>query len=136
MPLTITTVTFLAGLALIVVGIFGGGIEVKEIKIPTLPIVSRALSFAMGLGLIGLCIANNPQILSGQSGNAGSPSASQPSPPAVSVPAPSQSAAEDKSKLFLGAAIQNHLVSVHEVKSVLHHLNKYNGAMNDDPSEE
>ena len=42
---------------------------------------------------------------------------------------------QDKSKLFLGAAIQNGLISVPEVKMVLHHLGTYNGSINDDPSE-
>jgi len=40
--MSILTLTFLVGLALIVVAIVGGGIEIKEVKIPTLPIDAGA----------------------------------------------------------------------------------------------
>jgi hypothetical protein len=44
--------TFIVGLALIVLAIIGGGLEIKEIKVPTLPIIPRALSFVLGGTLI------------------------------------------------------------------------------------
>jgi NAD/NADP transhydrogenase beta subunit len=71
MQFSMQAITFLIGLALIVVGIFGGGIEVKEIKIPTLPTISRILSSIVGLVLIAVCLAF-PQLLAGP----------QPTPPA------------------------------------------------------
>lgn len=128
MQMSVASVTFLIGLALIIVGIFGGGIEVKEIKIPTLPAVSRALSFVVGIVLMAICVLF-PQVLPSSSAN--------PGPELAAVaPKPSQSPVDDKSKLFLGAAIQNHLTSVRDVKTILRHLGKYAGAMNDDASEE
>jgi hypothetical protein len=48
--------TFIVGLALIVVGVLGGGHEIKEVKIPVLPTIPRALSFAVGCVLIALCL--------------------------------------------------------------------------------
>jgi hypothetical protein len=46
----------IVGLALIVVGVLGGGLEIKEVKIPVLPTIPRALSFAVGCVLIALCL--------------------------------------------------------------------------------
>lgn len=122
MQFSMQAITFLIGLALIVVGIFGGGIEVKEIKIPTLPTISRILSSIVGLVLIVVCLAF-PQLLVGP----------QPSslalasiPPAASVPS-----ATNKPK-FLGAAIENHIVTVRDVKKVLARVGKYSGPMNDE----
>jgi len=116
MQFSMQTLTFLIGLALIVVGIFGGGIEVKEIKIPTLPTLSRILSSAVGLVLIVVCLAF-PQLLA-------SPQTSPPANPAVA-------SIDDKPK-FLGAAIQNHIVTVRDVKKVLARVGKYSGPMNDE----
>ncbi len=48
--------TFVAGLALIVVAVLGGGLEIKEVKIPVLPTVPRALSFTVGCVLLALCL--------------------------------------------------------------------------------
>jgi hypothetical protein len=48
MQVDINTGAFFIGLALIVIGIIGGGIEIKEVKIPTLPMFPRAvLSWAL-----------------------------------------------------------------------------------------
>jgi hypothetical protein len=118
MQITVISVTFLIGLALIVVAIFGGGIEIREIKIPTLPVVSRTLSFLAGLVLVVLCVMF-PQIFPNSAAN----------------PVPLQNSAEDKSKGFLGAAIQNHLMSVRDVKTVLRHLGKYTGPINDEAND-
>jgi hypothetical protein len=52
---SIIALTFLVGLALIVIAVLGGGIEIKEVKIPTLPTIPRAASFAVGCVLIALC---------------------------------------------------------------------------------
>ncbi len=56
MSFSIASVTFLVGLALIVIAVLGGGIEVKEIKIPPLGIVPRMLSFTTGIVLLILCV--------------------------------------------------------------------------------
>ena len=56
MQVDINTGAFFIGLALIVIGIIGGGIEVKEVKIPTLPMFPRAMSFIAGFALVLLCL--------------------------------------------------------------------------------
>jgi hypothetical protein len=56
MTFNIVTITFLVGLALIVTAIFGGGLEVKEVKIPSMGLSNRVLSFAVGALLTGLCV--------------------------------------------------------------------------------
>jgi hypothetical protein len=62
MNLTVVSATFFVGLALIVIAIFGGGVEVKEIKIPSLGRFNRFLCFALGSALLGLCILK-PELL-------------------------------------------------------------------------
>jgi hypothetical protein len=114
-------ITFLIGLALIVVGIFGGGIEVKEIKIPTLPTLPRILSSMVGLVLIVVCLAF-PQLLLG------------PQTPSSAIP--SVASTDDKSKLFLGAAIQNHIATIRDVKMILRHVGKYSGPINDEVTDQ
>jgi hypothetical protein len=52
MTLTVPLVIFFVGLALIVIAIFGGGLEIKELKVPTLPTIPRTLSGGLGLVLI------------------------------------------------------------------------------------
>jgi hypothetical protein len=58
---TISSITFYVGLGLIIVAIIGGGIEVKEIKIPSLGLVPRILSFVPGCGLLALYLLD-PEI--------------------------------------------------------------------------
>jgi hypothetical protein len=53
---SIIYLTFVAGLALIVVAVLGGGLEIKEVKIPVLPTIPRALSFTVGCVLLALCL--------------------------------------------------------------------------------
>jgi len=124
MQVDINTGAFFIGLALIVIGIIGGGIEIKEVKIPTLPMFPRAMSFIVGFALVLLCLKT--ELIS--------PSASK-ATAVTTATSVTRGLTDDKSKLFLGAAIQNGLISVPEVKMVLHHLGTYNGSINDDPSE-
>lgn len=56
MLFSIGSITFLVGLALVVIAILGGGIEVKEIKIPALGPFPRVLSFLTGVAILALCI--------------------------------------------------------------------------------
>ena len=127
--LSIQALTLLAGLALIMIGSFGGGIEVKEIKIPTLPTLSRTLCLAFGIVLLILGIAfpqlsPNPQI------TAASPSTQ--SAPVARVEEKAKSPADEKPKVWLGAAIENHVITIGDVKRILRHLGKYAGPINDD----
>jgi len=62
MTFNVVTITFLVGLALMVAAIFGGGLEVKEVKIPSMGPASRALSFGVGAFLTWLCVSN-PDLL-------------------------------------------------------------------------
>lgn len=118
MQMTISSVTFFVGLALVVLAIFGGGIEIKEVKIPTLPIVPRTMSFFAGCALIILCIWY-PQVFPLSSG--------------TSIADKRESAADKaKEPPFLGAAIKNHLISVRDVKVILRRLGKYAGAIDDE----
>jgi hypothetical protein len=70
--MSISSITFCAGLALIIIAIIGGGIEVKEIKIPSLGLIPRILSFAGGIALLALGVLDpqalrNSTLLSGDS---------------------------------------------------------------------
>src|SRR6185437_6760997 len=87
MTLTLYNITFIAGLALIVVGVLGGGLEIKELKINNLSTLTRGSSFLLGCILLFVCVAY-PNLFQGAS-----PAASPPQPkpePAVAVhpPAP------------------------------------------------
>ena len=126
--LSTQALTLLAGLALIIIGSFGGGIEVKEIKIPTLPTFSRALSLAFGIVLLVLGIGfpqlfPNPQIAAASSTQSAS---------SVRVEEKAKTAADEKPKAWLGAVIENHVITISDVKRILRHLGKYSGPINDD----
>ena len=56
MTLTLYNITFVAGLALIVIGVLGGGLEIKELRINTLSTLSRGSSFLLGCILIFVCV--------------------------------------------------------------------------------
>ena len=57
MTLTLYNITFIAGLALIVVGVLGGGLEIKELKINNLSTLARGSSFLLGCILLFVCVA-------------------------------------------------------------------------------
>jgi hypothetical protein len=63
---TIPLIAFSAGLALLIVAVLGGGIEIKEVKIPSLAIFPRVLSGMIGGTLLGICIFY-PNLLPGSS---------------------------------------------------------------------
>lgn len=82
---SIISLTFLVGLALIVIAVLGGGLEIKEVKIPTLPAVPRAVTFAVGCILIALCFFDSDRFklfdlgpTSGESQQLASPQKPQP----------------------------------------------------------
>ncbi|SRR6266568_1147742 len=54
--MTLQSLAFLFGALLLLVGILGGGFEVKEIKIPQVPGAGRALASILGFMFIGLAI--------------------------------------------------------------------------------
>jgi Putative peptidoglycan binding domain len=114
MPTSITSITLLASLVLIVVALFGGGIEVKEVKIPPLPIVPRAASFLVGCILLGLVLFDRPLL------------EPQPKPGDTTTP---------EKKRDLGTAITNHMIEVREVKRILQQLGFYVGAITNEPDD-
>jgi peptidoglycan hydrolase-like protein with peptidoglycan-binding domain len=109
MQMTITSVTFLVGLALIIIAIFGGGVEIRELKIPTLPTVPRTMSFITGCSLIVLCLLF-PNILQGIG----------PTQPLGSLQKTVPS--DERKEPFLGAAIRDGYITVSQVKEILKDL--------------
>ncbi len=55
-PVSIPVLAFLVGLFFVGIAVVGGGIEIKDLKIPPLPIVPRLLSGLIGATLVGICI--------------------------------------------------------------------------------
>jgi hypothetical protein len=101
--MTPASIMLIAGLVLIAVGLVGGGIEVKEVKIPPLPMVPRIASFGVGCILLGLVVFD-PNIFS-----------------------PVTTSADKPGKQDLCTAITNHLIEVSDVKRILQHLKMYQG---------
>lgn len=54
--MSIDTMSFILGGLLVAVALLGGGIEVRELKIPSVGRTGRLLSFIVGAGFIGLAI--------------------------------------------------------------------------------
>jgi uncharacterized protein YecT (DUF1311 family) len=71
----------IAGLSLIVVGLVGGGIEVKELKLPQISMLPRAASFLVGCILTALALFDQKLL-----------SPPQPDLPAASTQTPAQPA--------------------------------------------
>jgi hypothetical protein len=58
--MSIETMSFILGGLLVAVGLLGGGIEVRELKVPSVGRASRLLSFVAGVAFIGLALFLNP----------------------------------------------------------------------------
>jgi peptidoglycan hydrolase-like protein with peptidoglycan-binding domain len=116
---SIASITLVAGLALVVVGLLGGGIEVKEIKVPMLPMIPRAASFVFGCVLVGLVLFD-PSLFT-------TPQPPNPAPPPNTSPAPTN-------RRELGSAIPN-LLEVRDVKRILQQLGYYTGPINNEPDD-
>jgi hypothetical protein len=54
--MSIDVLAFILGGLLVAVGLLGGGIEIRELKIPPVGRIPRALSFFAGLGFVGLAV--------------------------------------------------------------------------------
>ena len=54
--MTLPVVLAIGGLIALLVGLFGGGIEIKEFMVPKLDLLIRILSSLIGLGLVGVAI--------------------------------------------------------------------------------
>jgi hypothetical protein len=107
-------VAALAGFVFIFVGLIGGGLEVKEVRIPQLPLIPRAGCFVVGCALIALALLK-PDIFN--------------APTEVL----SASTCGDKAIKDLGTDITTHVTTVDEVKRVLQHVGMYNGEIDNKP---
>jgi hypothetical protein len=70
MTWSVGTIVFFVGLALMILAVLGGGLEVKEVKIPSMGRIARAVTFGIGLALLGLSLAE-PEYLQRLSANLG-----------------------------------------------------------------
>jgi hypothetical protein len=113
-------ITLIAGIVLMVVGLFGGGIEVREIKVPTMPLLPRLASLLIGSVLTGLVLFH-PSTFELSQSNA------TPVLPTTTSDKTPQTTQSDKKEL--GAAIPR-LLEVKDVKKILSQLGYYNGALN------
>jgi hypothetical protein len=58
--MSIELLSFVLGGFLVAVGLLGGGIEVRELKVPSVGRITRVLSFAAGLAFVGLAVFLGP----------------------------------------------------------------------------
>ena len=86
MSFSIVSITFLVGLALIVIALLGGGFEAKEIRLPVLGIFPRLLSFATGTSLLLISVFR-PDILP-RDGQVLTPTSQDPAPTQDPTPTP------------------------------------------------
>jgi hypothetical protein len=106
--MSLQTLAFLLGCGLIVIGIVGGGIEAREVKVPKLSPIPRILSAVFGIGLVvgavgGLSgYAGGPPDASaanaapvGALANSAAPVAPPPAAPAAAPPPAATGAAVD-----------------------------------------
>jgi hypothetical protein len=114
MPTSAGAIMVFAGAVLIVVGLLGGGIEAKEVKIPQLTLPPRVASFLVGCILISVGIYSQRLF---------EPSSPDPRP------------ITNDRQVERGSAITNHLIEVVQVKTILDHLDFYNGPINNDVDE-
>ena len=70
--MSLETMSFILGGILLGAGLFGGGLEIKELKLPHIGTAARVLSSVVGVAFVVLAIFLNP--------NGGSPSPSLPQP--------------------------------------------------------
>jgi hypothetical protein len=54
--MSIEAMSFILGGLLVAVGLLGGGIEIRELKVPAISQISRVLSFIVGIVFIGLTL--------------------------------------------------------------------------------
>jgi hypothetical protein len=59
--MSIETMSFILGGILVAAGLFGGGLEIKELKLPQIGTVPRVFAAIVGVAFIGLAIVLNPK---------------------------------------------------------------------------
>jgi hypothetical protein len=58
--MSVELLSFVLGGFLVAVGLLGGGIEVRELKVPSVGRITRVLSFAAGMAFVGLAVFLGP----------------------------------------------------------------------------
>jgi hypothetical protein len=58
---SLAAMSFILGGTLVAAGIFGGGLEMKELKLPRIGTAARTLSVIVGAIFIGLAVSLNPK---------------------------------------------------------------------------
>jgi hypothetical protein len=66
--MTLQTLSFIFGALLLLVGILGGGFEIKEVRIPTIATGGRVVSSIAGL--VFIAVAMSPFVVSNRAGDA------------------------------------------------------------------
>jgi hypothetical protein len=82
--MTLETMSFVLGGILVAAGLFGGGLEIKELKLPQISTVPRVFAAVVGAGFIGLAIFLNPKP------STSAPTASVPQPEKMTFQEPMQ----------------------------------------------
>jgi hypothetical protein len=58
---SLETMSFILGGILVAAALFGGGLEIKELKLPRIGTIARVLAATVGIGFIALAIYLNPK---------------------------------------------------------------------------
>lgn len=59
--MSLETMSFILGGILVAAALFGGGLEIKELKLPRIGTIARVLAATVGIGFIALAIYLNPK---------------------------------------------------------------------------
>ncbi|MCE2948707.1 MAG: hypothetical protein ACK515_24540 [bacterium] len=59
--MSLETMSFILGGILLGAGLFGGGLEIKELKLPQIGPVARAMSALVGIAFVALAVFLNPK---------------------------------------------------------------------------
>jgi hypothetical protein len=134
MPTSIPAIAFCAGLALIIVSLLGGGIEVKEVKVPPLPLFPRAATFVVGCVLVAAVLFDTALFAQYDVKSSTGAAASTTQTDKRTTEANSPTKPTSEKPIVLGYAITNHFIEVQDVKRILRHANLFAGPLNGDPT--
>src|SRR5262249_40854634 len=132
MPTSIPAIAFCAGLALIIVSLLGGGIEVKEVKVPPLPLFPRAATFIVGCVLVAAVLFDTALFTQYDVKNSAGAAASTQADKTTSET--NAQAKPSEKPIVLGYAITNHFIEVQDVKRILRHAKFFAGPINSEPT--
>ena len=118
---------------LIIVSLLGGGIEVKEVKVPPLPLFPRAATFIVGCVLVAAVLFDTAlftqyDVKSPAGAAVSTTQADKTTPGANSSTKPTEK------PIVLGYAITNHFIEVQDVKRILRYAKFFAGPINSEPT--